>query len=429
MDVNAGPAVLRARIFDALPSAGRDALERLLAVAPEAYAVGGAVRDAIMQRPIVDLDVVTERDAIDIARAAWPDAHLTAHERFRTASAPFDGFWIDIATARSETYARPGALPGVAAAGIDADLARRDFTVNAMALTLAGEARLLDPLGGAADIDSKLIRVLHARSFEDDATRIFRAHRYAARLGFTVVATTARLLAGGVAHICTIGGERLRREIELILTEAQSGRIFAALDDDAALAAIHPALRWPRDAGDALASAPEDIDRESAGFALLAAGATADEADAIVERLRLTRQQAAAVRGVVALRAAEATLARAEAKPSGVVVLLDRYPAAAVAAFAATSASPVARTLAARYLAEWRHERPLLHGDDLQAMGVPAGPQVARGLALIRAARLDGWAHDRGDEQALVLRFAKSIRDSSAMHGRIDLDLDGLSRN
>lgn len=427
VDVNPSPAALRDRIIDALPPAARDALTRLLAVAPDAHAAGGAVRDAIMPRPTVDLDIVTEQDAIEIARAAWPEAHLTAHERFRTASAPFDGFWIDLATARTETYTHPGALPDVTPADIEADLARRDFSVNAMALSLAGDARLGDPHSGAADIDAKLIRVLHDRSFEDDATRIFRAHRYASRLGFSVEAHTRSLLRDGVRHIATIGGERLRREIELILSEAQSGAILAALAADGALAAIHAALRWDASASDA--STPSDIDRYAAGFALLAANATAPDADAIVARLRLTREQAAAVRGIVALRGIEAMLARAEAKPSGVVVLLDRYPATAVAALSAGAASPVARALAARYLAEWRHERPILRGDELQAMGVPAGPQVARGLALIRAARLDGWAQDRGDEQALVLRFAKSIRDSSAMLGHIDLDLDGFSRN
>lgn len=427
MDVNPAPAVLCDRIVDALPAAARDALNRLLAVAPTAYAAGGAVRDAIMERPIVDLDVVTERDAIDIARAAWPEAHLTVHERFRTASAPFGGFWVDLATARTETYAHPGALPDVTMADIEADLARRDFTVNAMALSLSGEPRLIDPHGGASDVAAKLIRVLHDRSFEDDATRIFRTHRYAARLGFAIEAHTHDLLRGGVRYVGTISGERLRREIELILSEAQSHIVFAALDADGALVAIHPALRW--DAAWETATPLHGIPREATGFALLAATATAADAEAIVERLRLTREEAAAMRGIVALRGAEATLARPEAKPSGVVVLLDRYPPAAVAAFSIAAASPVARTLAGRYLAEWRHERPILRGDDLQAMGVPAGPQVARGLALIRAARLDGWAHDRGDEQALVLRFAKSIRDSGAMRGRIDLDLDGLSRN
>ena len=113
-------------------------------------------------------------------------------------------------------------------------------------------------------------------------------------------------------------------------------------------------------------------------------------------------------------------LRRPDVKPSGVVTLLERYPTASVAAFAMTTGNTVARQLALRYLEEWRHTRPLLSGRDLEALGVPAGPQIARGLQLIRAARLDGWADDRGDERALAARFAKSIRDSAAMTSPIE---------
>ena len=118
-------------------------------------------------------------------------------------------------------------------------------------------------------------------------------------------------------------------------------------------------------------------------------------------------------------------LARPSAKPSGVVAVLDRYPIDAVAAFAAGDADSIAGQLALRYLEEWRHEKPILTGDDLRDLGVPQGPQLQRGLQLIRAARLDGWAHDRGDEQARALRFVKSIRDSDAMNQPLKLDLNG----
>jgi hypothetical protein len=119
------------------------------------------------------------------------------------------------------------------------------------------------------------------------------------------------------------------------------------------------------------------------------------------------------------------TLRRPGAKPSGVVVLLDRYPAAAVAAFAATCADSIAAQLSLRYLAEWRQVKPMLHGDDLARLGVPEGPQIQKGLQLIRAARLDGWASDEGDERALALRFAKRIRDSSAANADIELQVNG----
>jgi hypothetical protein len=157
----------------------------------------------------------------------------------------------------------------------------------------------------------------------------------------------------------------------------------------------------------------------------MAARASPEEAAKIVDRLRLRREEAAAVSAIASIREVARTLRRPGAKPSGVVVLLERYPTAAVAALAANTDDPIARQLAVRYLAEWRHEKPLLRGDDLVALGVPSGPQIQKGLQLIRTARLDGWATDEGDERALALRFAKSIRDSSAAHAEIELHANG----
>ena len=160
------------------------------------------------------------------------------------------------------------------------------------------------------------------------------------------------------------------------------------------------------------------------GFALLAWEAR-DAADAVVARLRLKRDEAAAVRGLAALRASAHLLRRREAKPSGVVLLLDRFPLASVAAFAGLADDPIAGGMALRYLDEWRHIQPVLRGDDLAAMGVPVGPQIQQGLQLLRAARLDGTASDLADERILALRFAQSIRDSTTMTASIDLHANG----
>ncbi|MBI5289976.1 MAG: hypothetical protein HY873_13465, partial [Chloroflexi bacterium] len=159
--------------------------------------------------------------------------------------------------------------------------------------------------------------------------------------------------------------------------------------------------------------------------ALLASAASREEATAIIQRLRLTRNEGAAVIGIAAMRDLGRTLRRPDAKPSGIVLLLEKYPPPAIAAYAATAGDAIARQLARRYLEEWRHVKPLLHGDELAAMGVPVGPQIQRGLQLIRAARLDGWANDEGDERALALRFAKSIRDSSVAKTEIKMHPNG----
>lgn len=410
------PSRLREAILMQLPPSARDAVERIVRAARmPVFVAGGAVRDAIIGRPIADVDLVLEGDAIAVVQHADPGARVTSHRRFGTASFALGGVRIDVATARRETYARPGGLPAVAPGAIDDDLRRRDFTINALAVRLPGAAALLDPCGGAADIDARIIRLLHDRSFRDDATRIYRALRYAARLGFALEPRTSGRVHRDVGYISMIGGERLRREIELVLLEPAAGAALEAAQAAGLLLTTHPALSWDAGRSDAIAAAAPAPARLPYGFALLAAHARTTDATSITGRLRLKRDEAAAVTGIAAMRDAAKMLPRKDAKPSGVVVLLDRYPPASVAAFAATASDPIARQLALRYLAEWRHIKPLLKGDELVATGIPAGPHIQRGLRLIRAARLDGWAMDRGDELALAMRFAKSIRDSGRM--------------
>jgi len=425
---DASPAQLRRDLLAQLPAATRDAVERIVAAASSrgsVYAVAGAVRDVILGRTMVDLDLVMECDAPTILQAALPDAKVTIHTRFRTASATVGGLRIDAVTARHETYARPGALPQITPAAIDADLRRRDFAMNAIAVRLSGDAALFDPCGGLNDIAARRIRVLHDASFQDDATRIFRAHRYAARLGFTLDPHTQQLLARDLRYIDTIGGERVRREIELMLHEVDAGNALEAAHRSGALRRAHPALSWDDERSGALANpAPPRMPSLPYGFALLAANASPGETPSIVARLKLKRDEAAAVTAVAAMLGIAQLLRRPDAKPSGVVLLLERFPLAAVAARAAAETDSIARQLTLRYLEEWRLVKPILRGDDLVEMGVPVGPQVQRGLKLIRAARLDGWATDRDDERALALRFAKSIRDSSAAYADIEFNLN-----
>jgi tRNA nucleotidyltransferase (CCA-adding enzyme) len=425
---DASPASLRRDLLHQLPGEAAAAVERIVGAASPTgavYTVGGAVRDLLLSRPIVDIDLVTESDAPSVVALALPGTRVTAHARFRTASFTAGGVRIDVATARSETYARPGALPRISAAAIEIDLRRRDFGMNAVALRLSGPPVILDPCGGVADIHAARVRALHDASFQDDATRIFRALRYAARLTFTLESHTAGILSRDLRYIDAIGGERLRREMGLILAEPKGGDALEAAQRFGALERAHPALSWDKETSDALASpVPKRIALLPYGFALLAANASLEEAALIATRLKLKQDEVAAVSGIASMRQVTAMLRRPDAKPSGIVLLLDRFPLAAVAARAAVERDPIARQLALRYLEEWRSVKPLLHGDELIEMGVPAGPQVQRGLQLLRAARLDAWATDRDDERALVLRFAKSIRDSKAAHGTIELNLN-----
>ncbi len=169
------------------------------------YLVGGAVRDLLLGRGRADIDLVVEGDAAALATRLGGE--VVEHERFATAKADLDGHEVDIATARAESYPHPGALPEVQpTAGIADDLARRDFTINAMAIPLRRDPELIDPHRGREDLEAGLLRVLHGGSFEDDPTRALRAARYAARFDFELEPETAALL--GRADLSTVSVDR-----------------------------------------------------------------------------------------------------------------------------------------------------------------------------------------------------------------------------
>src|SRR4051794_37069429 len=234
----ARPAVSVSRVDDlgerirALPAAERlvPALEGL---AP-AWLVGGAVRDLMLGATNVDLDVAIEGDARPVARelAERLGGAAVEHERFGTATVRAGDLTVDLASTRRETYAQPGTLPDVQPASLDEDLARRDFTVNAMAASLdpAQLGELRDPHGGRADLEAGVIRVLHPGSFIDDPTRVLRAVRYEARLGFRMDPETERLAREAIAAGApsTVSGPRLRDELLDLLGEAAAARATTA---------------------------------------------------------------------------------------------------------------------------------------------------------------------------------------------------------
>jgi len=185
-----------------------------------AYLVGGMVRDILLGRKSLDLDIVVEGDALQLAKELAVEG-LTLHHRFGTAKLRYGEWSLDLATARCETYPHPGALPVVKPGTISNDLSRRDFTINAMAMHLSPDTlgELLDPFKGKEDVERGLIRILHPNSFIDDATRILRALRYEQRFGFHLEQTTQALLVRDLVMLNTISGDRLRHELELLLKE------------------------------------------------------------------------------------------------------------------------------------------------------------------------------------------------------------------
>ena len=395
----------------ALPAAARQALGALTHAASARslplYAVGGSIRDLLLLRPTLDLDLTLEGDAPALARAvpgALADLRCTVHRAFRTATLKGPGFRIDVASARAETYERPGALPSVRPGPLRDDLRRRDFTVNAIALALTGDSAgsLIDPFHGETDLEAGLLRVLHAASFRDDATRILRGARYEARLGFRFEPQTLRWLRRDVRYLETISGQRLRDELLRVLREPRPESILLRLGELGALAALHPSLSIDERRAAAFARLRDLRDDPPATIclALLAWDLTPSQAAAFAGRLSLTRREAEAVRAAPEAKALLPALS-ADIPPSRVVELLSPLPAAAVWAMAAAAEGPAADQ-ALHYLRRWRHLKPALDGHALLALGAPAGPRLGEVLRRLKAAKLDGEVRTRRDEERLA---------------------------
>ncbi|KAF0124987.1 MAG: poly(A) polymerase [Elusimicrobia bacterium] len=233
---------------EALAEAGRLAA----ALGLELYAVGGCARDWLLGRPSDDVDFLVSGDPLPLARAFAGSGTITPFEKFRTVRAfTPDGRRFDFAGFRRETYPAPAKLPVVEPAGsLAEDLLRRDFTCNAMAVSLlpASFGELADPHGGAADIKAGRLRVLHPLSFRDDPTRIYRCARFAARFGWKPEAGTMTLIAEAVAAGMPglLSVERLRNELIKILKEAKPAAALDLLSGWKALDFIYRGAGWSR---------------------------------------------------------------------------------------------------------------------------------------------------------------------------------------
>jgi tRNA nucleotidyltransferase (CCA-adding enzyme) len=240
-------------IRNRLPKRIQDQLAQLGQVADEVslnvFVVGGFVRDLLMNKQNLDIDIVVEGDGVAFAEAfsRQNDCRVRCHHKFGTAVLIFpDGFKIDVASARMEYYLRPGALPDVEHASVKMDLSRRDFTINTLAISLNQESygSLLDYYGGQRDIDDKVLRVLHNLSFVEDPTRVFRAVRFEQRLGFKIGKQTEHLLISAVrlGLMEKVSGHRLFSELFLILNEPRPLPAVSRLARLDVLRQIHPKL-------------------------------------------------------------------------------------------------------------------------------------------------------------------------------------------
>ena len=373
------------------------------------YLVGGTVRDILLPAAVSDLDLGVVGDGPeDVAGLAERlDGRVLARSQFGTMKLDVGGTVVDLALARTETYSRPGALPRVTPGGIEDDLARRDFSINAMAVSLGDRfGEVIDPFGGRLDLADGLVRALHPGSFVDDATRILRAARYAARLGFRLEIETAELLGRGLPYLDTISGDRVRNELERCFTEPDAGRALLEAQELGVLRAVHPDLALGKQAATSLSDPAFDTlaPRHLVLLALLSYPAS--DTQGVCRRLNLSGRRAESVNGVQGVRAACGDLGRESMQASRVVDALQPLDDAAIEACTLAMGSGVAADRMRLYLAELRHVRTALNGSALIALGVPEGARVGEVLAELRRARLDGLLSTAEDEERYVRRSA-----------------------
>jgi tRNA nucleotidyltransferase (CCA-adding enzyme) len=371
----------------------------LLDVLPHAWIVGGAVRDLLLGGTPEDLDLVIEGDAVAAGQrlAAALDGSLVVHDRFGTATVTAGGHVYDLATVRAETYPRPGALPDVRSGTLEEDLLRRDFTVNAIAVALDGRA--IAAPHAYEDLDARLLRVLHDRSFLDDPTRLLRLVRYATRLGFAVEAATAALASDAIAGgaLGTVSPTRVGNELRLLLREPSAVDALAWVAEWPLL----PGMALDRGLAErALALLPAD---GRADLLLLACACRAVAPATLggrLDALGFVARERDVVLACVRADGIEERLNGAS-RPSEIAAAVGGAPVEAVALAGALGALEAARA----WIEELRHVSLDIDGDDLIAAGVPQGEALGRGLAAALRARLDGEAPDP-DAQLAVARAA-----------------------
>jgi tRNA nucleotidyltransferase (CCA-adding enzyme) len=414
------------------------------------YVVGGFVRDLLLGKPTLDLDLVVEGDAIALARELAKElkGRVRSHERFGVAKVILGGTagtslppWLDFVTARTEFYQHPTALPQVERSSIKQDLYRRDFTINTMAICLDRDryGELLDFYGGERDLRDKLIRVLHNLSFVEDPTRILRAARLEQRLGFQIETRTAELIDDALTMLDRVTGPRLRHELDLILDEQAPGEIIRRLADLGVLRYLEPGLtydQWLADRfgqvhplaeqGEALAPqdaeseavrrvrVPSTEDRRGLLLALLTYRLTKPQLQRFLDRLSFSQNVAKLLWEVKALRARAWRLDKSNLKPSHIHRLLNTYTPQAIAAFAIALDRPIARDNVRLYLEQLRWVRPRIRGGFLKQKGVPPGPVYREILARLLYARLDGRIRTASEEEAMANRLVVAWQKRSS---------------
>ena len=397
------------QLVDFLQLAGRKAADRR----EKAYIVGGVVRDLLLGLDNYDIDLTVEGDAVALARYLMGSAsdRITIHKQFNTAKIRWHDWNIDFVTARSETYASPGALPEITPSTLEADLKRRDFTINAMAIGLSGKSygMLYDPCNGKRDLADKKIRILHDASFIDDSTRIWRGLRYEQRFGFELEPHTLQLLQRDIPMLDAISGERICYEIDCIFKEQYPEKVFKRADRLGVLNRFHPGVKFDMHTEERFSQARERCCPDSPStllyWLLLTYDLDIETKEAMISRLRLPKLIAQPLRDCSAVKDRLSLLAAPEIKPSEIYHLLFGYSLQAVLANIIATETEESRAALCLYMEKLHGVKAIITGSDLLEMGVTQGPLLKKMLDAILDARLNGKASSREDEIAIVRKM------------------------
>lgn len=398
------------------------------------YVVGGFVRDLLLRRPNLDVDLVVEGDGIAFAKAFAGrfGARVRAHQKFRTAVIVFpDGFKVDVATARWEYYKYPAAMPTVALSSVKLDLFRRDFTINTLAIKLNPKefGLLIDFFGGQRDLKDRIIQVIHSLSFVEDPTRVFRAVRFEQRYGFRIGKQTLRLIRNAV-HLdifSRLSGKRLLTELRLILEEPDPRAAIRRLAGLGLLKVIHQSIRLGPTEEEILARSydvlawydllfrPQRPRRWVVYLLALLEGLNSQEVLEVMDRLGLVGSE----RNIfmeerkVSIKVLDLLSRRSFMKSSEVYWLLKGLDIDLLLHILSITQNEDARQAISKYITELQDVRPLLTGDDLKDMGLEPGPLFRTILHRLLEARLDGEVRYREDEVRLV---KQEFLDSPGLH-------------
>jgi tRNA nucleotidyltransferase (CCA-adding enzyme) len=382
------------------------------------YLVGGAVRDLLLGRVNLDLDLVVEGDAFKTAQelARLKNGKVIAHSRFNTAKIKWEKWTVDIASARAEGYEKPGALPSVQPSDLKSDLIRRDFTINSMAIYLEPSrfGELIDLYQGRQDLEKRFIRILHDNSFKDDATRIWRAVRYEQRLDFKIEPHTLDLLEKHIPYLDTISGDRIRHELELCLEEDRPEKVLHRAYKLGLLAGICPSLVVDDGLIKTLIKARGIVQPytppEELYLSFLMQRLTLEELNKVIAYLKFSRAISQTLVDSLNLKNELNMLAEPDIPPSWIYRYLSPYSLTAILATLISSDNHLVQKRLELFLNKLRHIQPALTGEDLIEAGIPSGPYVKEILELILEARLDGKVSTAAEEMEIVNKMGKAIK-------------------